>query len=272
MDCEGKIEMVSRDGHQDMKKAHKQNVSEVLTHLLRRINKGADPKGLREEARQLVSSVTSKDIANAEQSLINKGFTPQLAGQLSSVFVLLGILEEQSGSLKERLPANHILRKVFAEHELTLCFLADFIDVSEAIGKKRSLSDTSSEFMKLSHIVEHLNAMEEHIEREESIIFPYLKKHGWDSLCRSAHSDHVYIKIAITDLIGLLGSYKKSKLKDFKARLGSISKYLGTTIAEHIFQEDNILYPIALEVINDEKVWDKIKKVCEDIGYCGVHL
>ncbi len=264
--------MVSREGQRDMEKSHKENVSEVLTHLLNRINQGANPKGLRKEARQLISSVTSKDIANAEQNLINKGFAPQLAGQLSSVFVLLGILEEQSGSLKERLPASHILRKVFAEHELLLCFLADFIDVSDAISEKGHLSDTSSEFMKLSHIVEHLNAMEEHIEREEFIIFPYLKKHGWDSLCRSAHSDHVYIKIAITDLVNLIGSYRKTKLKDFKARLSSISKYLGTTIAEHVFQEDNILYPIALEVIDDEKVWDKIKTVCEDVGYCGVHL
>jgi DUF438 domain-containing protein len=264
--------MVSREGQPEMERSQKENVSEVLTHLLKRINQGANPKGLRKEARQLISSVTSKDIASAEQNLINKGFTPQLAGQLSSVFVLLGILEEQSGSLKERLPASHILRKVFAEHELLLCFLADFIDVSEAIGKKRHLSDTSSEFMKLSHIVEHLNAMEEHIEREESIIFPYLKKHGWDSLCRSAHSDHVYIKIAVNDLITLIGSYKKTNLKNFKTRLNSISKYLGTTIAEHVFQEDNILYPIAIEVIDDKKVWDQIKTVCEDIGYCGVHL
>ena len=248
------------------------NQAQALTRLLRRINQGTDQKILRKEASQLISRVTSKDIAVAEQDLIKNGYTPQLAGQLSSVFVLLGILEEQRGNLKDRLPENHILRKVLAEHELLRCFLADFKDVVKAIGKMDDLTDTSSEFMKLSHIVEHLNAMDEHIEREEYIIFPWLKRYGWGSLCRAAHSDHDYIRIAIEDLLRLIGSFNEDNFKNFKARLNSINKYLGTAMTEHLFQEDNILYPIVLEVIDDDKVWKKMKEVCDQIGFCGVHL
>ena len=76
-----------------MGKTLKNNTALALTRLLRKINQGIDPKDLRRQASQLISKVTSNDIAKAEQSLISNGFTAQLAGELSSIFVLLGILE-----------------------------------------------------------------------------------------------------------------------------------------------------------------------------------
>jgi len=255
-----------------MGKTLKNNTALALTRLLRRINQGIDPKDLRRQASQLISKVTSNDIAKAEQSLISNGFTAQLAGELSSIFVLLGILEQQGNTTKEKIPENHILRKIAAEHELMRCFLADFRELVDSISQLDALSDASTEFMKLSHIVEHFNAMEEHIEREEDVIFPFMKKHGWESLCRSSCNDHVYIKIAINDLVRLIGGYDKDKFKDFKVRIASVCKYLCSTLSEHMFQEDYILYPIAMKVIDNEDVWKRIKHVCEEIGYCGVHL
>ena len=253
-----------------MGKTHEDNKAQKLTRLLKRLNQGTDPQGLQREASKLIENITTRDIAQAEQNLINTGFTAKLAGQLSSVFVLMGILEDQN-KLRDKLPINHIVRKILAEHDMLRCFLADFSDTVDKMLEMNALADTNSEFMKLTHIVEHLNAMEEHIEREEDIVFPYLKKFGWDNLCRSSHNDHVYIKIAINDLVNLVGTYTPRRFGDFKVRIKSINKYLCTTMAEHLFQEDNILYPIALKVIDDDKVWEEMKTVCEEIGYCGVH-
>lgn len=243
----------------------------VISNLLRRINQGLDPKVLRKEANRLITDITARDIASAEKKLVKDGYPAKLASQLSAAFVLMGVLEGQSLNIKKDLPANHVLRLVFAEHEMIRCFLADLEDISEAITNKKQLKSTSMEFMKLCHVVEHLNAMEEHIEREEDIIFPYLQKHGWTSLCRSAQGDHAYIRAAVDDLVRLIESFSKSKVREFKIRLNSIAKYLCPTMSEHLFQEDNILYPIALEVIRDKGMWKRIKSVCDDIGYCGVH-
>ena len=247
------------------------NKTEALSRLLKRINQGVDPKVLRREANSLISQVSTGDIASAEKRLIGEGYSVRLASQLSAAFILMGILEGQSINVRSQLPANHVLRMVLAEHELIKCFLADLEDVAEAISGRNELTSTCSEFMRLSHIVEHLNATEEHIEREEDVIFPYLQKHGWTSLCRAAHSDHSYIKIAIDDLCRLVGTFQPARSKEFKIRLNSITKYLCPTLTEHLFQEDNILFPIALEVIRDGGLWKKIKTICDDIGYCGVH-
>ena len=37
---------------------------------------------------------------------------------------------------------------------------------------------------------------------------------------------------------------------------------------DHIFKENNILYPTSLEVIQDADTWQKLKDACDKIGYC----
>ena len=250
---------------------HPKNADE-LTRLLRRISKGEDPTILRKEATRLISDVCPQDIATAEQNLIESGLSAQLVQQLSSAFMLMGILEENSTSIKARLPYSHILRKVMAEHEITRCYLADLETVVKEIDAMEKVTDVCSEFRRLAHITEHLNAMEEHIEREEDIIFPFLKKHGWRTLCRTSENDHIYIRVAVDDLIKLIVTFRQQKDGRFKVKLKSIARYLLKRMRENLFQEDNILYPIALEIVNDENVWERMKCVCDDIGYCGLHV
>lgn len=246
--------------------------AEMLTRFLMRINAGADLKDLRKEAGRLMANITSKDIAAAEQNLINSGCSAKLVGQLSAAFVVMGIIKGQQIDLRTQLPDNHIIRKVLAEHDMLRCFLADLKDVADVIAHENDLTSTNSNFRKLAHIAQHLEAMAQHIEAEEDIIFPCLQKHGWTSLCRAAHSDHIYIKIAIDDLMKLVRAFNPAYLDEFKVRLNSITRYLCPTMEEHILQEDNILYPVALEVIRDESVWARIKAICDDIGYCGLHI
>jgi len=254
-----------------MKESPQDNKAEALTRLLRQINQGVDPKLLREEANQLISRVTPGDIASAEQRLVKDGYSTRLAAQLAAAFVLMGVLEGRAMSIKKQMPANHLLRMVMAEHEMLRCFMADLQDVTEAVSKAEVIHNASAEFMRLTHIVEHLNAMVEHIEREEDVIFPYLQKHGWTTLCRAAQSDHSYIKVAIDDLTRIVATFQPSRMPEFKIRLNSITRYLCPTMTEHLFQEDNILFPIALEVIKEPEVWKRMKGICDEIGYCGVH-
>lgn len=256
-----------------MGKTYKDQNAENLAKLLKRINQGANPRIIRREANQIMATITPEDIAAAESSLVKTGYSAQLAEHLATAFMLMGSKEDKNQRyiLRQSLKPNHVLRKVMAEHELLECFVADLVETNEKIQKMNSLKDSSAEFMKLSHIIEHLDAMEEHAEREEDLIFPYLKKYGWTSLTRTARSDHVYLKIAINDLIRLLGSYRTENLADFKIKLNSITKYVAETMKEHILQEENILFPIALELIKDPKVWGNLKELCDMIGYCGSH-
>jgi len=255
-----------------MANTYKNREARAVTYLLKRIYRGEDPKLLRKEANAFVTNLDPKDIATAEQNLIDDGYSAQIVQRLLATFMLMGISEEQSDNPRASLPANHVLRMVMAEHDLIRCFLADLNDVVEVIGHLNHLTNLSSEFRKLAHIIEHLNGMKEHIEREEDVIFPCVKKYGWMNCCLAVQGDHVSIRTEIDNLIRLIVSFNKVGLEDFKVRLTTTSRCLCRVMLEHIFQEDEILYPIALCRIKDGKVWARMKAVCDEIGYCGVHL
>jgi DUF438 domain-containing protein len=255
-----------------MDKIHDKHNADAIAQLLERISKGEDPKRLRGEATKLMNDVLPVDIARAEQNLIESGVSADIVHNLSSAFMLMGMLEDHILNIKAKLPNSHIIRKVIAEHDLMRCYLADLEEVTIELNNMETITDVNCQFRKLTHIIEHLDAMEEHIEREEDVIFPLLKKHGWKALCRASQSDHVYIRIAVSDLVKLIAGFKGSKSEEFKVRLKSITKYLCPRMKDHLFQEENILYPIALELVKDKKVWHKMKQICDDIGYCGVHV
>ena len=56
--------------------------------------------------------------------------------------------------------------------------------------------------------------------------------------------------------------------EDFKDNLQSLSKEICFELKDHIFKENYILYPTALEAIKDEKLWENMIEKCDDIGYC----
>jgi DUF438 domain-containing protein len=251
-----------------MANTHRNTKKWALTGLFKRIDQGEDPKLLRSEASQLAKSVNPDDIAAAQQTLIDEGYSCRLAHQLSATFVLMGLQRRKDNNSENGLPYDHILQKIIAEHDLARCFMADLKNVAETICGLNGLTDVSSEFRNLSHIIEHLSAMKEHIEREEDVIFPYLRKLGWEGLCLTAQNEHAKIRIDIDNLVALITSFNEISLEDFKTWLLSIARRLSSIMLEHLSYEDDLLWPISLVVIDDVKVWETIKALCDEIGYC----
>ncbi|MHC4645309.1 MAG: DUF438 domain-containing protein [Planctomycetota bacterium] len=243
----------------------------ALAGLFKRINLGEDPKLLCNEASQLAKNVDPTDIAGAEQTLIDEGFSCRVVQQLSATFVLMGLHKSEHHNSASGLPDNHVLRKIMVEHDLARCLLADLNNLAETMWGLNGITDVSLEFRNLGHIIGHLSAMKEHIEREEDVIFPYLRKFGWTGLCRTAKTEHDRISMDIDNLIALTTSFNEIKFDDFKAWLGTIVRRLSPMMLEHVSYEDDLLWPVALVVIDDVQVWESIKALCDEIGYCGAH-
>jgi len=250
-----------------MANTHRNAKTWALAGLFKRINLGEDLKLLRSEASQLAKNINPNDIAGAEQTLINEGYPCRVVQQLSATFVLMGLHKRRQNNSGNKLPDGHILRKIMAEHDLVRCYLADLNSVAVTIRCLNDLTDVSSEFRNLCNIVRQLNGMKEHIEREEYVIFPYLTNLGWMGLCQAAQTEHAKIKIDIDNLIALITSFNEIRFEDFKAWLIMIVQRLSPVMLEHLSYEDDLLCPISLVVIDDVKVWESIKALCDEIGY-----
>jgi DUF438 domain-containing protein len=247
-------------------------LAEELADFLLKLNNGKGNNGLRKEANRLLSSISPDDIAKAERELAKNGLSLKKIQQLSASFILMGVLEENETDLRARLSGGHILRKIMAEHEMTICFLADLEDIAAQIRQKDSLTPTSGEFMRLAHIVEHLNSLEEHMDRENDVLFPALSRQGWQSLFTHIEHEHTYIQMSINDLVKLITTFDKMPFNNFKTRLLATVRYLCPLLREHLSREDRAIFPLAVSMIRDDKVWDRLRRICNEIDYCGIHL
>lgn len=56
--------------------------------------------------------------------------------------------------------------------------------------------------------------------------------------------------------------------EQFAKELSEVGGYIAGTLTDHIFKEDNILYPTALEILRPQE-WDEVLEEFERVGYCS---
>ena len=246
--------------------------AEKLARLFKRIEQGLDTTVLRKQANRLLTALGPRDIAAAEQNLIHDGYSAQTVQSLAARFMLMVIPPQHSGSLRAWLPPGHLLYMIMLEHDFFRYFLTDLDDAVHAVGRLTCLSELSSEFRRITHITQHLDAFKEHIDREDDVIFPTLRTYGRVSLCQAIQNDHIKIRTEIDKLFDLVTSLEQMDLARFKTALTVISQTLCRTVFAHLFEEDTVLFTTALVIINDSEVWEYMKAVCDHVGYCAVHL
>jgi DUF438 domain-containing protein len=238
-----------------------------LAEILGRVRDGEDPAKIRNESRQLLSTLRLRDISKAQKYLLGSGLS--LNQFRAIVYAFASILGDQFALLRANLSANHPVRRIIAEHEMFECFLADLLDVNEEIQEAGKLTELSSEFRRLEHIAGHLQAIDLHDQREDDLIFPILEKYPCNSICVVLQKAHWRIKNMVGNLTMAVNNFRQFEPEQFKIQINTLSSAIVPIIREHIFQEDNILYPIALDVITDDKIWYRVKQLGEEMGYCA---
>jgi DUF438 domain-containing protein len=238
-----------------------------LAEILGRVRDGEDPEKIRSQSRQLLSTLRLRDITRAQKYLLGSGLSLNQLRTL--VYAFASILGDQFALLRANLSSGHPVRRIIAEHEMFECFLADLVDVNEEIQQADKLTELSSEFRKLEHIAGHLQAKDLHDQREDDLIFPILEKYPCSSICAVLQKSHWRIRNMVGNLTMAVNNFRRFEPEQFKTQINTLSSAIVPIIREHIFQEDNILYPIALDVIDDEKIWYRVKQLGEEMGYCA---
>ena len=241
-----------------------------LASLLTHLESDVRIEKLPVEVRKFLANVGPQDVIQAEQFLLESGFTLKALRHLSNTY--RAIFGPQITELRQNLSYNHILRSLFCEHEMVLCSLSDLYGINRLLQSLDEISDVSSEFRRLAHISEHLSAAILHCEKEDYVIFPNLDNHGCCGLGKALGVEHANISTALANLDRLVKGFGEFECWEFKLRLAGVAQFLTCTFTEHIFWEDYILYPVAFEIAEDEKMWDRMKCICDELGYCGLHV
>jgi DUF438 domain-containing protein len=249
----------------------KAKVSRVA-EFLRRIDRGENVRLLTKNACRIAEYISPVELVAAERSLLDEGYAPTLVNHLSTAFLLMRRYGQQLSGRRHESQDGHILQRVSAEHAVFRCLAAEMSEVAASLRAAECLSDTATEYRRLAHVVSHLHAMKEHFEREDDVILPYLRRVGWTGLCAVAANDHAQLRAQIDCLTSLVTETQTLSPEDLKAALVDCVVRFCSYLLEHLSLEDGLLWPIALVVIDDPAIWKGVKTVCEEIGYCGVHV
>ncbi len=225
-----------------------------------------DPAIVKKEAKDFLQSVNAEELIQAEQELMDQGVTPAAMSHLCAAH--LELMEGDLESIKESLPEGHPIQTLILEHDEILKFLDELEIIKTKVQKADQYSDITKEiFDKLRHITHHLVEAEKHHQREEDVLFPAAEANGIYGPTQIMVTEHVEMRALKKELNQLASEVNEENFNEFKKDFLEASSRLIQHLRDHIFKENNILYPAALSAIPEEE-WVKIKKDADAIGYC----
>jgi len=226
-----------------------------VTELMKLIAASQDTDTVRKEHMGFLGTIGSRTLSAKELKMANQGIP---FDELRKICGQKMLTAERNDSLRYSLPQGHVLKKVYAEHDLILYYLCDLEALNCSIQQMKRWPDNEKLLDKVNHIVRHICSMDAHQTREERIIFPQLAAHGCGDMLQDTFAEHDHLHKSRVELKTLADSIRKMDFSQWKKRLDAVFGIFAVATRHHIWQEESILYPKALNIIQDPQIWDNM--------------
>jgi len=245
------------------------NTKDELKKLLKRINSAEDVEKIKPEIKKKLKGINPTELSRAEQELaeeedIGVAEIRNLCGPH------LEILEEENfeGNQEEtqEREEGHPRSVLEGEHQVLLEKLDELSEIIDELEGMNSFAELEDHLDQLKNISRHLLDAESHHNREEEALFPEVERKGLTGpteVMREEHEDYLEKKRALGDLIE---DREELSFEGFAQKLKRIGTYLVEGMRDHIYKENNILYPAAGDVLSEEE-WGKVKRKSDEMGY-----
>lgn len=234
----------------------KETVKEIILNL----HKGLSVEEAKKKLIKEVGAISSSDIAEIEQSLINDGMSVDEIKKFCNVHSLL-FETSLSKELSEEESKSHPIY-LFKQENREIEKIIQSIKELKGTTKKINLFKNE-----LNKIFLKLKDLELHYIRKEQLLFPYLEKYGFMGPSKVMWGkDNEIRDLLKKSIVELEGISTDEKLESY------ISKSLDLLIEEvegMIFKEENILFPTSKEKLCIDD-WIEILKESEEIGYAFI--
>jgi len=229
---------------------------QIVKDIILKLHQGLSVEEAKNRFVKEVGSITSSEIAEIEQSLIDEGLSPEEIKKFCNVHALLFESALKEATSKEQSPAHpvHLFKRENREIEKITNSLKELI-------KDRNRYNTGELKQKIAYLLSSLKGIDLHYTRKEQLLFPFLERYGFlgpsKVMWGKDNEIREMLKKAVKE-IDQIGEDEKY-----------ISSHLNPLIEEvegMIFKEENILFPTALEKLN-VKDWVEILKESEEVGY-----
>ncbi|MFW6375921.1 MAG: hemerythrin domain-containing protein [Thermoplasmatota archaeon] len=198
------------------------------------------------ETAEKIKSASPSELSLAEIRLMSEGYKEEDLKDISKVF--LSVIEDKKQRYKNKLEDGHPVKRFIIDHEKILKRMAEIEDVLS--------KDESLKYGDFKHIKNSFEEFEKHHENEEKTILPILKDNGKRGRVNLVKNEHRKIEKKEDKIKDILGDEDPEKAL-------TQAKELRYLLSKHTVMENNYLYPLAIEKIDD---WRPIKDKMELMG------
>lgn len=239
------------------------NKKALIKEMIKQLHKGANLDKIKEEFKDVLKDISSTEIAQIEEELIKEGMAREEIQKFCDIH--LALFSESIQKTKPIAPAGHPIHTLMEEHKTMLNFAKELNGLAKKINSASGFDSVKEELTHLNHLALHFKESEKHYSREENVLFPYLEKHGITEPPKIMWMEHDKIRAIKKNLYRILES--KTDFKEFSKNLTESGFALNEMLLTHFNKENNILFPTALRVIENDK-WQIIQQEFAEIGYC----
>ena len=218
------------------------------------------------DAQELLANIDPTELSIAEQQLIENGMAPEDLRGLCTIHIEM--LSDELAQLKASVDPGHPLHTFIAEHDALLDFLQELDKLNYELQQEAEIDPDSQLITDLQRVADGLVNAEKHHSREEDALFPVMEAAGINGPPTVMRLEHDDLRPRKQELLQLARNCRSLSTAEFKTKLDELAKYIVFNLRDHIFKENHILYPTALDAIKGDEAWVKIKKNCDKIGYC----
>lgn len=231
----------------------------IMKEIITELHKGLSVEEAKNRFEREIGSITSTEIAEVEQSLIDEGLSPDEIKKFCNVHALLFKSTLEKSTVKEKSPAHPIF-----------LFELENREIEKVTGKIKEIKNNVGTY-ELDSLKKELNALfnelkniEIHYVRKEQLLFPYLEKYGFHGPSKvmwgKDNEIRDLLKNSFEEIKKISGKQELDKY--FKANLDPLIE----EVEGMIFKEETILFPTSLEKLAVDD-WVEILKESDDVGY-----
>lgn len=233
----------------------------VLKELILELHNGKSVEEVKERFGKLIEGVSATEISTMENALIQEGMPITEVQRLCDVHaaVFKGTIEEIHQPQNQEDQPGHPVFTFKAENKAIERLLRKSIRPFLEEFKGEDHSDNRE---KLLESMSRLWEIDKHYLRKENLLFPYMEKYGIVAPPKVMWGVDDEIRDQIKEALQELTEYKGNKEETAEKVEAAL-----TRVEEMIFKEENILFPMVLDTLNEDE-WFKIGEESDEIGYC----
>ncbi|MCK5038953.1 MAG: DUF438 domain-containing protein [Thermoplasmata archaeon] len=235
--------------------------NEILKGIINDIHKDVDMDILKARFADLIKDVSPIEIAAMEQALIDEGMPEMEVKKLCDVHVEVFKQSLDAQPVPESQPGHPIHTFMMENRESERMIK----NIEEIIGHMGNPPDPDKFNEGKPRLVEQMDALSKidyHYLRKENQLFPLLESRDVSGPTQVMWAIHDDIRLAL----------KKAKTQISENDLSNVINSINEVtrmINDMVYKEEQILYPMALEVLNSTE-WLRVKHGGHEIGYSWI--